>query len=84
MKSIMLAAMVAITAVTVVHAQAPSDQRQPGHWEWQAPRSYGPRAALPISHRVWVSDHQGEASHDRAATRPVNDASPSSATSKVG
>ncbi len=84
MKSIMLAAMVAITSATVAPAQAHSDQRQSGHWEWQASRSYGPRAALPISHRVWVPDHQGEASHDRAATQPVNDASPSSAKPKLG
>ncbi len=61
MKTILLAAMTAITAVSAAGAEPRTDARQAGHWEWKAPPSYGPRAPLPISHRVWVPDQQDHA-----------------------
>ncbi len=67
MRMIILATMVGISAASGVGAEPHTDTRQAGHWEWKTPPSYGPRAPLPVSHRVWVPDRQDQAAGDRVA-----------------
>ncbi len=67
MRMIILAATVAISAVSVASAEPHTDARQAGHWEWKTPPSYGPRAPLPVSHRFWVADRQDQAAGDCTA-----------------
>ncbi len=59
--------MATISAVSGVNAGSHTDTRQAGHWEWKAPLSYGPRAPLPVSHRVWVPDRQDQTAGDCTA-----------------
>ncbi len=84
MKKIMLAAMAVISAAAVANAESHIDKSQPGHWEWQTPRSYGPRAPLPISHRVWVPDHQGQVTGDCTAAHPAGEACHATTKPKAG
>lgn len=84
MKTIMLAAMTAVVAASAAGAEPRSDAHQAGHWEWKTPPSYGPRAPLPVSHRVWVPDQRDQAARDCTTTHKAGETCTPAKRSKAG
>ncbi len=84
MKTIILAAMSAIVAVSAASAEPHTAAPQGGHWEWKTPPSYGPRAPLPVSHRVWVPDQRDQAAGDCPTTHKAGEACSPTKKSNAG
>lgn len=74
MTKIVFAAFAAVVAVSTASASQAASQNpsQAGHWEWRSGPSYGPRAPIPASRRVWVADAAQAASCDCAMMKQAS------------
>jgi hypothetical protein len=65
MNALFFAALSAATLpVSTAPANAAALTSPAGHWEWKQIAQYGPRAASPTSHRVWIADPAAMAASD--------------------